>query len=62
MIPAREIVVYLPTGGDQATADIVRGSAIVGHPRFDAAEVTVYFEGAIYDHENVRTLADRATQ
>ena len=24
--------------------------------------MTVYFEGAIYDRENVRTLADRATQ
>jgi hypothetical protein len=62
MVPAREIVVYLPTGGDPVTADIVRGSAIVGRPQFGSAEVTVYFEGAIYDHENVRTLADRATQ
>lgn len=62
MISAREIVVYLPTGGDPATTEIVRGSAILGRPRFGSAEVTVYFEGAIYDHENVRTLADRATQ
>ena len=62
MAPAPEIVVYLPYGGDPATADIARGSAIVGQPRFGSEEVTVYFEGAIYDHENVRTLADRATQ
>lgn len=60
MAPAREIVVYLPNGGDPATADIVRGSAIVGCPRFGSEEVTVYFEGAIYDQHNVRTLADRA--
>ncbi|HEX4669296.1 MAG TPA: hypothetical protein VH275_04895 [Solirubrobacterales bacterium] len=62
MATAREIVLYLPTGGDPATADIVRGSAIVGRPRFGSQEMTVYFEGTIYDHENVRTLADRATQ
>lgn len=62
MAGVREIVVYLPNGGHPATADIVRGSAIVGRPRFGSEEVTVYFEGAIYDHENVRTLADRATQ
>lgn len=61
MATAREIVLYLPTGGDPATADIVRGSAIVGRPRFRSAEVTVYFEGAIHDQVNVRTLADRAS-
>jgi hypothetical protein len=62
MATAREMVLYLPSGGDPATADIVRGSAIVGRPRFGSEKVTVYFEGAIYDQENVRTLADRATQ
>jgi hypothetical protein len=62
MAPAREIVVYLPNGGDPATADIVRGSAIVGRPRFGSPELTIYFEGAIYDQANVRTFADRATQ
>jgi hypothetical protein len=56
----REIVVYLPTGSHRATADIVRGSAIVGQPRSGSDEVTIYFEGAIYDQQNVRTLADRA--
>lgn len=61
MATAREIVVY-PTGGDSATADIARGSAIVGRPRISSERVTVYFEGAIYDQANVRTLADRATQ
>lgn len=57
----REIVLYVPSGGYQATADIARGSAIVGEPRAGAAEVEVYFEGAIFGQENMRTLADRAT-
>jgi hypothetical protein len=57
----REIVVYVPSGGFQATADIARGSAIVGELRAGAAEVEVYFEGAIFDQENMRTLANRAT-
>lgn len=57
-----EIVVYLPTG-HRATADIVRGAAIVGQPRRVADEVKIYFEGAIYGApQNVRTLADRARQ
>lgn len=55
----REIVLYVPHGGYSATADIARGSAIVGEPRA-GAEVEVYFEGAIYGQENMRTLADRA--
>jgi hypothetical protein len=59
---AGEIVVYLPNGGGRATADIVPGSAIVGRPDAGSDQVTIYFEGAIYDHENVRTLADRANQ
>jgi hypothetical protein len=57
----REIVVYVPRGGCSATAGIARGSAIVGEPRAGAAEVEIYFEGAIFGQENMRTLADRAT-
>jgi hypothetical protein len=54
-----EIVVYLPAS--RATADIVRGSAVVGQPRPLADEVKIYFEGSIYGApQNVRTLADRA--
>lgn len=56
----REIVLYVPSGGYPATADIARGSAIVGEPRA-GTEVEVYFEGAIFGQENMRTLADRAT-
>ena len=57
-----EIVLYLPAG-HRATADIVRGAAIVGQPRRVADEVKIYFEGAIYGApQNVRTLADRARQ
>jgi hypothetical protein len=57
----REIVVYVPADGHRATADIARGSAIVGEPHAGADEVTIYFEGAIYGQESMRTLADRAT-
>ena len=57
----REIVLYVPSGGYSSTADIVRGSAIVGELQAGAAEVEVYFEGAIFGQENMRTLADRAT-
>ena len=60
MASVREIVVYLPAGGNRATADIAGGSAIVGQPEPLSDEVTIYFEGAIYDQHNVRTLADRA--
>lgn len=56
----REIVLYVPHGGYPSTADIARGSAIVGEPR-TGADVEVYFEGAIFGQENMRTLADRAT-
>lgn len=57
----REIVLYVPSGGYSSTADIARGSAIVGEPRAGgAAEIEVYFEGAIFGQENMRTLADRA--
>lgn len=62
MAEKREIVVYLPNGGGRATADIARGSAIVGQPEAGSDRVTIYFEGAISDQENVRTLADRANQ
>ncbi len=62
-VEKREIVVYLPNGGGRATADIARGSAIVGQPEVGSDRVTIYYEGAIYgQHENVRTLADRANQ
>jgi hypothetical protein len=57
----REIVLYVPSGGYSSTADIARGSAIVGELQAGAAEVEVYFEGAIFGQENMRTLADRAT-
>lgn len=56
-----EFVLYVPSGGYSATADIARGSAIVGELRAGAAEVEIYFEGAIFGQENMRTLADRAT-
>jgi hypothetical protein len=49
-------------GGGRATPDIVGGSAIVSQPDAGSDRVTIYFEGAIYDQENVRTLADRANQ
>jgi hypothetical protein len=54
-----EFVLYVPVGGYSATAGIARGSAIVGELRA-GAEVEVYFEGAIFGQENMRTLADRA--
>jgi len=57
----KEIIVYLPNGSDPATASIVRGSAIVGQPQPGSDKVRIYFEGAIYDQRNVRTLADRAS-
>jgi hypothetical protein len=56
----REIVLYVPAGGHRATAGIARGSAIVGEPRAGAEEVEVYFEGAVFGQENMRTLAERA--
>jgi hypothetical protein len=56
----REIVLFVPVGDHRATVDIARGSAIVGEPRA-GAEVEVYFEGAIFGQQNMRTLADRAT-
>jgi hypothetical protein len=56
----REIILYVPAGGQRATAGIARGSAIVGQPEPGSGDVTIYFEGAIYDPQNVRTLADRA--
>lgn len=59
---AGEIVVYLPKGGRRASADIARGSAIVGRPDASSERVTIYFEGAIHGQENLRTLADRANQ
>jgi len=60
MPAAREIVVYVPAGGDPATAGIARGSAIVGVPDPGTEEVRIYFEGAVHDAVNMVTLADRA--
>lgn len=61
MAPAsREIVVYVPAGGQGATEEIVRGSAIVGLPDVGSEGVTVYFEGAIYEQADMGSLADRA--
>lgn len=57
---AREIVVYVPAGGQPATAGIARGSAIVGLPEPGSEEVRVYFEGALYGQAGMVTLADRA--
>ena len=57
----REIVLYVPAGGHPATVRIARGSAIVGQPRAGSGEVGIYFEGAIFGQENMRSLADRAT-
>jgi hypothetical protein len=57
----REVVLYIPVGGHRLTADIARGSAIIGEPTVGAEEVQIYFEGAIFGQENMRTLADRAT-
>ena len=56
-----ELVLYVPRGGHPSTDDIARGSAIEGEPRAGAAEVEVYFEGALFGQENMRALADRAT-
>jgi hypothetical protein len=55
-----ELILYVPSGRYSAIADIARGSAIVGKPQADGAKVEVYFEGAIFGQENMRTLADRA--
>jgi hypothetical protein len=40
------------------TSSAVRRSS--ASPRISTAEVTIYFEGAIFGQENMRTLADRA--
>lgn len=56
----REIVFYIAADGHRATAGIAKGSAIVGQPEPGTDEVTIYFEGAIYGAQNMRTLADRA--
>jgi hypothetical protein len=56
----REIVLYVPTDGHPATTGIARGSAIVGEPKPGTEEVAIYFEGAIFGQENMRSLADRA--
>jgi hypothetical protein len=55
-----EVVVYVPATGHRATAGIARGSAIVGRPDARQADVRIYYEGAVYEQSEMRTLADRA--
>lgn len=55
-----EIVVYVPAGGSAATDGIASQSAIVGRPEPEGDHVKIYFEGALYRPENMKTLADRA--
>jgi hypothetical protein len=57
---SREVVVYVPAAGHRATAGIARGSAIVGRPDARREDVRIYFEGAVYEQSEMRTLADRA--
>ncbi|HXV05726.1 MAG TPA: hypothetical protein VFP23_07500 [Solirubrobacterales bacterium] len=58
----REIVLYVPAGGHTASADIGRGSVIVGEPGAGADEVEICFEDAIVgQQESMRTLAERAS-
>lgn len=61
MSPSKaEIVVYVPSGGFAATEGIASKSAIVGRPERGGDHVKIYFEGALYRPENMKTLADRA--
>jgi hypothetical protein len=55
-----EVVVYVPVRATVATASIARGAAIVGRPDARREEVRIYYEGAIYEQCEMRTLADRA--
>jgi hypothetical protein len=57
---SREVVVYVPAAGHRATAGIARGSAIVGRPDARREDVRIYYEGAVYEQSEMRTLADRA--
>lgn len=57
---SREVVVYVPAAGHRATASIARGSAIVGRPDARREDVRIYYEGAVYEQSEMRTLADRA--
>jgi hypothetical protein len=53
-----EVVVYVPVAGHRATANIARGAAIVvGRPDAGTEEVRIYYEGAIYEQSEMRTLA-----
>lgn len=56
----REIVLYIPAGGHRATAGIPRGSAIVGRPQAEVAEVEIHFQAGGPDHHRRESLADRA--
>lgn len=42
------------------TAGIARGSAIVGRPDARREDARIYYEGAVYEQIEMRTLADRA--
>jgi hypothetical protein len=57
---SREVVLYVPAVGHRATAGIARGSAIVGCPDARREDVRIYYEGAVYEQSEMRTLADRA--
>jgi hypothetical protein len=57
---SREVVVYVPAAGHRAIAGIARGSAIVGQPDARREDVRIYYEGAVYEQSEMRTLADRA--
>jgi hypothetical protein len=57
-MPAREPVVYVPTGAHPATETIVSGSGIVGRP--DGSSLTeIHLEGAIVGQVNMTSFADR---
>lgn len=60
--PTGPIVVYVPaTGAGGGTDGIAPGSAIVGRPDPDGGNtVEVYYEGALHNPVNIKTLADRA--
>lgn len=62
MSPATNtVVVYVPSGGFAATEGIASKSAIVGRPEPGGDFVTIYFEGAVHQQANMKTLADRAS-
>lgn len=56
---SQEAVVYVPAQGSRVVDDIARGSAIVGRPDLRRRYVRIYFEGAIYNHENLGAFVAR---